>query len=199
MRRSLLKTITALSVAVAAAAVSTPASAAVACAGSMDNFTPNAIDCNGFFDGNVLSNNSGDVAIQEAAVEDLLGVDFDPFLFNSFPKQSPLNGATTLNFGTALTGNVVIGLHFGNGNGQFPQNAVGNATGFFLFNFVNPTSSITLTIPALSGMVIYSGGTPPPPEVPEPVTWAMMLLGFGATGFALRRNRRRKVLLTQIA
>lgn len=33
--------------------------------------------------------------------------------------------------------------------------------------------------------------------VPEPGTWAMMLVGFGATGFALRRRNRRE--LTQIA
>ncbi|MEO7411252.1 MAG: PEPxxWA-CTERM sorting domain-containing protein [Sphingomicrobium sp.] len=26
--------------------------------------------------------------------------------------------------------------------------------------------------------------------VPEPATWAMMLLGFGAVGFSMRRNRR---------
>ena len=26
--------------------------------------------------------------------------------------------------------------------------------------------------------------------VPEPGTWAMMLLGFGAVGFAMRRRRR---------
>lgn len=35
------------------------------------------------------------------------------------------------------------------------------------------------------------------PGVPEPTSWAMMLVGFGATGYAMRR--RRKVLLTQIA
>src|SRR4029079_733593 len=28
-------------------------------------------------------------------------------------------------------------------------------------------------------------------EVPEPATWAMMLFGFGAAGYAIRRRRRR--------
>jgi hypothetical protein len=50
---------------------------------------------------------------------------------------------------------------------------------------------------ANSGAILIT--TPPPPSVPEPATWAMMLAGFGATGFALRRTRRRKALLTQIA
>jgi hypothetical protein len=36
------------------------------------------------------------------------------------------------------------------------------------------------------------------PAVPEPATWAMMLLGFGATGFAMRRRRQHAELL-QIA
>ena len=31
---------------------------------------------------------------------------------------------------------------------------------------------------------------PPPPAVPEPGTWATMLLGFGLTGWAMRRRRR---------
>lgn len=40
---------------------------------------------------------------------------------------------------------------------------------------------------------------PGTPAVPEPGTWAMMLVGFGVTGFAMRNTRRRKALLTQIA
>jgi len=45
---------------------------------------------------------------------------------------------------------------------------------------------------------IFPVGTPQS-AVPEPATWAMMLFGFGATGVALRRSRRRKGLLTQFA
>ena len=33
--------------------------------------------------------------------------------------------------------------------------------------------------------------------VPEPATWAMMLLGFGAVGFAMRR--RRQPVMAQLA
>ena len=36
------------------------------------------------------------------------------------------------------------------------------------------------------------------PGVPEPATWAMMLMGFGATGVAMRR-RRRKLAFAQFA
>jgi PEP-CTERM motif len=35
--------------------------------------------------------------------------------------------------------------------------------------------------------------------VPEPATWAMMLLGFGAVGFALRRRRTADKVLPQLA
>ena len=34
--------------------------------------------------------------------------------------------------------------------------------------------------------------------VPEPATWAMMVLGFGAAGFAVRRSRN-KALVSQLA
>lgn len=32
-------------------------------------------------------------------------------------------------------------------------------------------------------------GPGPPAEVPEPATWAMMIIGFGAVGYAVRRQR----------
>jgi len=38
-----------------------------------------------------------------------------------------------------------------------------------------------------------------PASVPEPATWAMMLVGFGGIGMAMRRSRRRKPSLMQIA
>lgn len=48
--------------------------------------------------------------------------------------------------------------------------------------------SLTLTKSVLS---VDEGVLPPPePGVPEPATWAMMLLGFGLIGAALRRRRR---------
>ena len=40
-------------------------------------------------------------------------------------------------------------------------------------------------------------GVPTTPPVPEPATWAMMILGFGAAGYAVRR--RRKFFLRQAA
>lgn len=48
------------------------------------------------------------------------------------------------------------------------------------------------------GFVSYGGNaTFVPSAVPEPGTWAMMLLGFGAIGFAMRR--RRPAMLLQAA
>jgi hypothetical protein len=40
---------------------------------------------------------------------------------------------------------------------------------------------------------------PAPGAVPEPATWAMMLLGFGGIGMAMRRSKRRSSTLMQVA
>lgn len=68
-----------------------------------------------------------------------------------------------------------------------------------LLNIGNHTLSVTGNV--LSGPTAsYSGtinfNTPP---VPEPSTWAMMLLGFGATGLMMRRRRRTAPTFAQVA
>ncbi|NUS99710.1 MAG: PEP-CTERM sorting domain-containing protein [Sphingomonas sp.] len=48
----------------------------------------------------------------------------------------------------------------------------------------------TLTINGTTGPDGVMGGHIDIAAVPEPATWAMMFLGFGAVGYALRRRRR---------
>lgn len=46
---------------------------------------------------------------------------------------------------------------------------------------------------AFAGLTIDSVPIDPPGAVPEPGTWAMMILGFGAVGGAMRSRRRNRV------
>jgi hypothetical protein len=39
-------------------------------------------------------------------------------------------------------------------------------------------------------LVFATNGVPPVTAVPEPSTWAMMLLGFAGLGFVFRQSRR---------
>jgi hypothetical protein len=78
--------------------------------------------------------------------------------------------------------------------------------GAFELTFADGTSSISLnnfvdryaSLSQLQGSP--SGEGTPVGGVPEPATWAMMLLGFGGIGMAMRRSsRRRNPALAQIA
>ena len=63
-----------------------------------------------------------------------------------------------------------------------------------LANLYLPAGSYTLHIQGTRGdNTQYVGGIAFA-AVPEPATWAMMLMGFGAIGFAMRRRRRPALL-----
>jgi hypothetical protein len=55
----------------------------------------------------------------------------------------------------------------------------------------------TLTVEGTRGDASQFGGHVVEDAVPEPATWAMMLLGFGGLGWQLRRRRRSSLALAQ--
>jgi hypothetical protein len=111
---------------------------------------------------------------------------------------------TTQSYDPTATGFWVFQADLGNttllgtsGVGQAGQDAylmqLGQSLvpGSYIVGFLQQGTAYGAT--ANSGAILETA-----PHVPEPGTWAMMLLGFGATGVAIRRSRR-KVELTQIA
>lgn len=163
-----------------------------ACSPSTPN--PDASACAGAYAGNLL--NANDIADINAALDVLVGgsgFNPDAVWANLDPTKLLISGSGndptgTITFQQALQGQVILGVNFGDaGTGLGPR------TIFYLFNFASPTTSVALNTQGFSGGIIINT----PQIVPEPVSWALMLMGFGAAGYALRR--RRKALLPQVA
>lgn len=219
MRRSVFKFLAAAAVAVSAASpglaketrlinvkppVDQVAPPAVVSACDLGLPTPNAIACAGYYDGNLLNGSPTDIANQQAAIDSLPGTyqwgGNWSALENSTNPDSVITSLTNgnqMNFSTTMFGLTIIGAHFGNIAGD-----AGNVSVFWLFDFgTTGANFVTLDDPqGWSNAALYTTGSPPPPPtVPEPATWAMMLLGFGAAGAAMRRSRRKAAMLAQIA
>ena len=177
-------------IAAIALAVAAPASASLTLVAPCDatRTNPDADACAGYYDGNLNSNSRE--ADLNAALDVLMGGSFDPdvvFVDIEDTKDffEVLGGV--LNFDSPLVGQQILSLHFGNAQNEFGT----DVTVLYLFNFASPTSSIILGQDGFSNGLLIGGG------VPEPATWAMMLLGFGAVGFSMRRRRR--ALMPQVA
>lgn len=75
---------------------------------------------------------------------------------------------------------------------SFSLYLLGSTIDTFLGYTATPTS-LTLTFNSTGGSPYSTSATlavPPAPSVPEPATWAMTLIGFGAMGAAMRRRPR---------
>lgn len=94
----------------------------------------------------------------------------------------------------ALTNVLSFNYTAGAGDPALHYITIKQSNGFALFYDANPilSGSVSLTPlfprnPGWSHITFFNSGTS---AVPEPGTWAMMLMGFGAMGFALRRRRK---------
>ena len=165
-----------------------------------------AVACQGYYGGNI---DNATVSFQQTALNELLtsptagvaiGGPAPVINWQSLVDNDRLYSAAdlvgnSLNFGQTLYGYVILGAHFGNNSDT--TNPPPNVSAFYVFNFgTSGADHITFNPNAngFSNAALYSVR----PPVPEPATWAMMLLGFGGIGAAMRRSRRQKPLM-QIA
>ncbi|MBA2920695.1 PEPxxWA-CTERM sorting domain-containing protein [Sphingomonas sp. MAH-20] len=149
--------------------------------------------CSGFFKGNLLAGNPANLTAQFNA----LGA----FSF-AWDKDWQAVGATkvspgdikTLTYMQPLYGDTIIGIHFGaaKGAGANGIGVPGGGTAFYRFDAgMAGIEKLVLKYQGLSSAVIYKTGSfvQPPPPVPEPATWAMMIGGFGLLGVVARHRR----------
>lgn len=76
--------------------------------------------------------------------------------------------------------------------------SVGSLEGWGLDDTLIAAGNYTLFVKGKNTRTGSLGGTITIAALPEPGTWAMMIIGFGAVGFSLRRKRK-TALLGQIA
>lgn len=158
------------------------------CTSPTGDTVPQAQLCTGYYTGNIFDNSSVDQQAITAALAGF-GITYTGDIAD-YQGFSGLGGLTDLSslFGN-LIGVQVIGIHYGGGAG-------GGESAFYQIDFgPAPGQALTLTLPASSNVYRFTSTS----GVPEPATWAMMLLGFGGIGFAIRRGRKQDGRLLQIA
>ena len=93
--------------------------------------------------------------------------------------------------GGSCAGGGGTGVTQGNsGSGSFTINFAANQSTISLGNFVDRYQSIA----GANTQSAIGRPTTVTDPVPEPATWAMMLIGFGAVGFGMRRRQAPKLL-----
>jgi hypothetical protein len=190
-----MKTFLTAGAAAVAMAVSMPAHAQLAYLGNFKGnecgkggFSNCVASQNGLYASSAIIkfNPNGSVGDTSSHYPTVTGSDFT-FLFNA--------NANTLNFTYAPDA----------GDPSIHYFAIKQSNGYALFYDKNPILSsggpINLSTyfprnPGLSHVTFFNGSVP---AVPEPATWAMMLLGFGGIGASIRRAHRTGARLLQVA
>jgi len=117
------------------------------------------------------------------------GVNKVAFYIGSLDAYNDLNFTFSGPTSTNISGGQ-LGALSGADNGAQTQ---ANTNGEFVFTFAQPINSVTLNSGSNSFEIASISAA-----VPEPATWAMMLLGLGSLG-AVLRNRRKPVAVAAVA
>ena len=103
---------------------------------------------------------------------------------------------------TLPAGNVCLGVAFDDGGGLLDQLGLKlDSNGFITtLDFAFPNEAFLspgtyLSTSTHGSLTVREANS----AVPEPVTWAMMLLGFGAIGLAMRRRKQTELTFRQAA
>lgn len=173
---------------------------------SLTNISPGAAACVGWYGGNLNSDSPAAIAATQSALNALTfsgtpNPNISANVTTPFTVLETLGTLTgnTINFATPLFGETVISFHVGAANGA--PNSIGyDGTAFFRFdagNLPGGLDSFIVNVAGLSNARLFSTGqfvSPPPNAVPEPATWAMLILGTLGAGAALRRRRAKGAL-----
>lgn len=184
------------------------------CRGSDAGFMPNGVTPTGGQEVNPLSDNQKYGIPTSASLGIITAADIG-ILFNATEPSG--NGLTLADITLKFYGGTNNGF-LGSIDGQqtFSATDIGNGAAGFIFTidtaqqaYVNAILGQGGTIyMALEATVTGAAGGPEsfaiinvrqPTAVPEPATWAMMLLGFGGIGMTMRRKQRRNGALMQVA
>ena len=106
-----------------------------------------------------------------------LGYDGPAITYRGLPGTAilgSLNGSHTVNFPGVLNGTVYVGVQYDDGKSMTIYKIA-----------ASDLDRITLNRKAGSAVVLAAV----PARLPEAATWGMLLLGFGAVGFALRKAK----------
>ena len=144
------------------------------------DINPTALACAGYGDKNLLGGSPGMVSAAQTLLNSI-GFTGDASLqIEHIVLTSP-----SVNFVKLLNGTTFVGIHWGAGEGPF--NTPGGVTGFYRFEAGTNLDQFTTNWGSNSGAVLYGTGNPMG-GVPEPGTWALMMLGVGAIGAGMRRK-----------
>ena len=155
---------------------------------SLDDLSITATACTGFFHGNLVSGNGTALADSAAIINELIGTDYNNLTVPIIETLPSISGSA-VDFSTPLFGQTVIAVHTGAARGH--ASGIGyQGTAFYVFdagNLNGGVDNLTFNRPGLSNARLF---ITTPGAVPEPSTWATLILGFFGLGFAIRRKKQ---------